>query len=804
MNLDARSRDLLVRTVLGEAASEGDDGQAAVAAVIMNRLNSGKFGKSVPEVILARNQFEPWNTPQGRSRMYGYASDSEPYQRASAAVDHALAGNDPTRGATHFFAPVAQAQLGRSEPKWAQGQEPTVIGRHNFYGGGKMAAEVTDPQILERFRLSQAAPVEVNDPDVLARFQASQAPAQSSTDPQSVGTVPPAQSQKSNVEKALSPLTGYPETYHGMRREAEGQISRGVDQIKAGVNFATTPTPEGQSQGAGVSDLIKGVGNVAMGGVGYVASPLNAALRSFVGKPVQDATGIPAEYTDFAASLAIPGIGLTRVTSTPVQTQRTLTAGEKVAAAGQNLDNIGTTGPVEVSKAVTTDSTTAQRAASTVRNIPVAGDPLVNAADRTLTQLGQKSQDISKAYGSGSAITAGDTASDAIKGWITGESAKTSSKFYDRVDSLINPAVTTELLNTKGVAQSILNRRANAAISEPSQAVRRIEEAITRPGGLNYEGLKDLRTYIGELKDKPHLLPADISGKELGNIYGAISKDLGVAVQNAGGAQASAAFNRANTHYRLVSERREALAKLVGADGAAPAEKVFDNLAALASTGSRADIGRLAQARKVMQPDEWNEVASAVIARMGRAEDVGGSIMSAGNIAFSPQKFLTAYQDKLSKPGRDLLFRSAGKESIAPYLDDIAMISTRFKELQKFSNPSGTGQIGAGVGMGAGFMADPITTVTAVVGARIMASALAAPSTVAPITQWSKRYEVAMRSPSPANIAMLTVASRNLANTLNAKLGLSVTPDDFLRAIQGGAPGRTDDANPEPERVIDR
>lgn len=611
------------------------------------------------------------------------------------------------------------------------------------------------------------------------------------------------ETSKSLVDTALSPLTNFPETYHGMRKESEGQVSRGVDQIKNAINLAVND-PRNSNSAAGAVDLAKGVGNVALGGIGYVASPISAAIRSFAGKPVQDVTGVPAEYTDLAASLAIPGLGLTRVGTVPVQTQRTLTAGEKVTQAGKNLENIGAGGQVDIPKAVATDSTAKQRVASTVRNVPFAGDPLVKSADKTLTQLGQKSQYVAQAYGSGSAITAGDTAGSAIKNWITGESAKTSKQFYDRVDALVNPAVKTDLANTRTAAQAILDRRANAAISEQSQAVKKIEDAVTTPGGLNYQGVKDLRTYIGELKDKPHLLPADISGKELGKIYEGLSKDLGVAVQNAGGPQAQAAFNRANTHYRLVSERREALAKIVGAEGNAPAEKVFDNIVSFATTGSRADINRLAQARKVMKPDEWNEVASAAIARMGRSEDVGGSIMSSGNIVFSPQKFLTAYQDKLSKPGRDLLFRSGGKESVAPYLDDIAAISTRFKELQKFANPSGTGQIGAGVGIGAGFMAEPLTTATAVIGARVMASALASPATVAPIAQWSRRYEIAFRAPTPANIAILTVASRNLANTLNAKLGLSVSPDDFLRAIQGAKPTRAEDTNPEPERVIDR
>lgn len=133
LDLDPRSRDLAIRTVLGEAANEPDEGQAAVAAVLRNRLESGRWGDSLPRVITAPKQFEPWNTQQGRSRMFSYAEDSEPYKRAAAAVEAAFAqGIDPTGGMTHFFSPTAQAALGRDAPGWAKG-EALPIGRHTFF-----------------------------------------------------------------------------------------------------------------------------------------------------------------------------------------------------------------------------------------------------------------------------------------------------------------------------------------------------------------------------------------------------------------------------------------------------------------------------------------------------------------------------------------------------------------------------------------------------------------------------------------------------------------------------------------------
>lgn len=133
-SLDPRSREFAIRTVLGEAANEPDEGMAGVAAVIKNRIQAGRYGgNDVMSVVRAPSQFEPWGTAEGQRRMYGYRPDSEAYKRAGAVVDRVFGeGYDPTSGATHFYSPSAQAALGRQAPKWAQG-EPLNIGRHSFY-----------------------------------------------------------------------------------------------------------------------------------------------------------------------------------------------------------------------------------------------------------------------------------------------------------------------------------------------------------------------------------------------------------------------------------------------------------------------------------------------------------------------------------------------------------------------------------------------------------------------------------------------------------------------------------------------
>ena len=100
------------------------------------------------------------------------------------------------------------------------------------------------------------------------------------------------------VSSSLEPITSYPATYSEMNKEAREQVGHGVDQL---------------SKHESAWDVVKGVGNVGLGSLGYVSSPISAGIRTIVGKPIEEATGIPKEYTEFATSLALPGIGFSRI-----------------------------------------------------------------------------------------------------------------------------------------------------------------------------------------------------------------------------------------------------------------------------------------------------------------------------------------------------------------------------------------------------------------------------------------------------------------------------------------------------------
>lgn len=456
-------------------------------------------------------------------------------------------------------------------------------------------------------------------------------------------------------------------------------------------------------------------------------------------------------------------------------------AAPRAAGPGQEVANAAARIDVPVPRAVATDSMATQRAAAAIRNIPGAGDPIVRATENTIKTLGQRADEVAQGFGQGTTLASGEAASTGIKGWITGTSAANATKLYDKVDELVNPTITTPLRNTAQAAQRIQGMRELAALPNESGAVGQVANALARGEGLTYEGLKTLRSSVGEMLDGK-LLPPNISAKELRSIYEALSLDLRASVQNAGGSQALGAFERANRYFRLASDRREALAKIIGADGNAAPELVFNRLVGMAGSTSRADLTKLAQARKAMGAEDWNEFVSGIIANMGRTTSRGAP-EALETVTFSPERFLTAY-GKLTPEGRSILFRSTGQGDLANVLNDIAAVSTRFRELQKFSNPSGTAQTLSGAGLGAGLFADPVTAITAVIGGRAMAHMLSRPATAAPVAQWARSYTRLVRQPSAAAIANLNNASRNLLTNLGDKFG-SFSPNDFLRAIQG-------------------
>lgn len=130
---DPNDLDWAVRTVYGEAAGEGAEGWRAVAATIFNRAEAGNFGgRTLRDVVMAPNQYEPWNNTAARRRMESLDPNSETYKNILAVVQQTQRDRGQYADYTHFYAPRAQAALGRRAPSWDDGTG-TDIGNHRFF-----------------------------------------------------------------------------------------------------------------------------------------------------------------------------------------------------------------------------------------------------------------------------------------------------------------------------------------------------------------------------------------------------------------------------------------------------------------------------------------------------------------------------------------------------------------------------------------------------------------------------------------------------------------------------------------------
>lgn len=122
--------DAVARTLIGEAGNQGERGMLAVGGVIANRAR--QRGLSPSEVVLQPSQFEPWGNPETTQRLLSIPVSSPEYQQAAAIAQRAIAGEDITGGASHFYAPSAQQALGRARPSWDNGTG-RAIGDHLFF-----------------------------------------------------------------------------------------------------------------------------------------------------------------------------------------------------------------------------------------------------------------------------------------------------------------------------------------------------------------------------------------------------------------------------------------------------------------------------------------------------------------------------------------------------------------------------------------------------------------------------------------------------------------------------------------------
>lgn len=499
------------------------------------------------------------------------------------------------------------------------------------------------------------------------------------------------------------------------------------------------------SKDTGTGEVSLAVPSLVQGLYDSAVSAITAPGRAASGElPVSGPDGSTspqaiAEGLNFAGwASPVGAASRNAVVQAPVQ--RTLTDGQETALAANRLG-------VDLPRAVASDSTAVQQLGKISTNVPIGGTPLRKSSRVAIDQLGEAAQRVQQGFGAGDVAAAGGLTRQGIRDFSENTLDDLVSKKYDAVDSLVDPKVTSPLTATSTRVNSILDARQKAALPSEGSAASIVRDAISRPEGLTYEGVKRLRTEVGQMLKNPQMAPAGTSQDELRALYGSLSDDLRSTVQKAGGDKASVAFDEANSFAAKTIQEQKSLDKIIAPKSD---EGLFGSIQAMAGSTNRADIQNLARVKRSVSPETWNEISSSVISRIGRDPD--------GN--FSPDRFLTGY-GKLSPNGKSLLF--GGSKELQSSLDDIATVSRRFKELNQYANPSGTGQTIIGGSYLPGLYLEPVSVVSSIAGTRVLSSALAKPTSAKKLAEWAKAYEQVATNPTTTNQKMLGVRAKVLA-----------------------------------------
>lgn len=398
---------------------------------------------------------------------------------------------------------------------------------------------------------------------------------------------------------------------------------------------------------------------------------------------------------------------------------------EAASRIGVDLPRVAATGDGVIAEGL-------RGTAAGLASIPFVGSPIPRAASKAVSQMDDAAVSIASKYADDvSAQSAGGNASDAMSGWIKSGSSKVTERLYEKVADYVPASAYRPLQATRRVVDKLGFDDVASASTVNQPAIGMVAKALDVPGGLTFPGLLKLRTNVGAMIDDGLLPNAGTVKPALKQIYAGLSRDLEDMATAFGGTKARNAWQTANRIQEQVALRREALTKVIGRDASRPGEDVVDRIVRMAGTKSSADGKLLLEARKAAGPAAWDEVSAAAVHRLGRNQ----------SNEFSPAIFLKGY-GALDPKSRSVLFGSTGKGNLMAELDDLATVASKFKNLEKLRNTSGTGRVNAllsgGAATAAGMSGLMGHLLTVAVPSHIAARMMASPVKVKAVSDFSK------------------------------------------------------------------
>lgn len=459
------------------------------------------------------------------------------------------------------------------------------------------------------------------------------------------------------------------------------------------------------------------VGDAAMTGI----SALGTAYAGAAGLAGEVIAGSPTQERKLANDLMMMGEvavpELAGVSSTNIMAGKAAAAASKAKAPTQKQLAARAAGDLGVTPSLGMTGKPGAMTAAALEKVPGSASVIAKDAARAVSEVEGAFNKIKPMIGNPlSPVEAGAALQGGLRKFVEGFKGK-AGQLFDAIP--MNAGDKVKAQNTLSAISD-----AKAAFAENPELAKRLGltnwDAVASEianNNISWGALKQFRTEVGQALGSPTGSLTDTTSGRLKSLYGALTADMEAATK-ASSPQAFSAWQRANQFYKSGAQRIER--SLDGTITAKSPERAFEAFAALTKADrSTADITRMRQIKASLARDDWNDVASSIVNRLGSAAP---GTQNAEGTAFSPSRFLSEW-NRMSPEARKILL----PEDARVELEKLARISERVKAANLERNTSNTGTVVVAAGAGGALMQAPISTISALAGANIGARAMTSP-----------------------------------------------------------------------------
>jgi hypothetical protein len=332
-----------------------------------------------------------------------------------------------------------------------------------------------------------------------------------------------------------------------------------------------------------------------------------------------------------------------------------------------------------------------------------------------------------------------------------------------------------------------VNEANNANLVRPvntQQAFGAIESAAARSGvngtigqlqgiadraktNVTLPALREMRTVVGRALGNFGLYETSLDRSQLKNIYGALSRDIEVAVQDMANRAriqskvspnrpdyvspqvakqaegALYALRRADRYTRMGVERMDNFAKIVGTENP---QQAIGTLVRSALDGTKGNIQMLRTARAALRDEEWGQLSSLVLRELGKPTGSARGIVQ--ETGFSPSSFVTRWQNMAPEARKLLLGGEHAKD-----IDDLFRINSRLANIEAQTNFSRSGTNALNLGGAAwvvqtAIAGEPLSALGVVGGGAALSVILSRPAYVKWASGYAQARAAALRAPA--------------------------------------------------------